>query len=144
METVSDSSVTRSQSISQRPSTLARVGANVAAAASVLTGKALIGLGLRRPPEGWRRTVGILLRSESTRFALSAFGLEVPPGADPIETRVARGLRSYLETEPDAHFALEWRPHVTIRRSVPYVDVVLLRFVDGVLRSIEPHLSDQG
>src|SRR5918993_3190728 len=144
MQTVSDSSVTDGQFNAQRPGTLARVGANVAAAVSVLAGKALIGLGLRRPPEGWRRTVGVLLRSESTRFALSAFGLRVPAGADAIETRVARGLLSYLEKEPDAHFALEWRPHVTIRRSVPYVDVVLLRFADGVLKSMAPNLSDRG
>src|ERR671912_848236 len=107
MQTVSDSSVTDGQFNAQRPGTLARVGANVAAAVSVLAGKAVIGLGLRRPPEGWRRPVGVLLRSESTRFALSAFGLRVPAGPlgnDAIETRVARGLQSYLENEPDAHF----------------------------------------
>ena len=145
MQTVTDNSVTNSRHAAQRPGTLARVGANVAAAASVLAGKALIGLGLRRPPEGWRRTVGILLRSESTRFALSAFGLRVPAGSDPVETRVARALHSYLESEADAHFALEWRSHVTMRRSVPFVDVVLLRFATGgALQSIEPHLSDRG
>ena len=148
METVTDSSVTNRRHAGQRPGGLARVAANVAAAASVLTGKALIGLGLRRPPEGWRRTVGVLLRSESTRFALSAFGLRVPagPAGDAgIETRTARALHSYLGNEPDAHFALEWRRHVTIRRSIPYVDLVLLRFGrDGSLQSIEPHLSERG
>ncbi len=76
--------------------TFVRLGATIAAAASVLAGKAMIAAGLRRPPEGWRRTVGILLRSESTRFALSAFGLRVPesglavpPGRDalPVQNR---------------------------------------------------------
>jgi len=129
----------------ERPGPLARVGANAAALASVLAGKAMIGLGVRRAPEGWRRTVGILLRSESTRFALSAFGLRVPAGDqhDAIETTTARALQAFLANEPDAHFALEWRKHVTIRRAIADVDVVLLRFAGaGTLQAIEPHLAD--
>ncbi len=129
----------------ERPGPLARAGASLAALASVIAGKAMIGLGVRQAPEGWRRTVGILLRSESTRFALSAFGLRVPPGdqQDGLETATARALRAFLATEPDAHFALEWRKHVTIRRAIAHVDVVLLRFAGaGTLQAIEPHLAD--
>jgi hypothetical protein len=136
----------------ERPGILARVGANVVAAASVLAGKAMIGLGIRRAPEGWRRTVGILLRSESTRFALSAFGLRVPAGGprtigepDSIEARTARGLLSFLASEPDAHFALEWRRSVTIRRAVAFVDVVVLQFSgDGTLGAVVPYLAAAG
>ena len=102
--------------------TLVRVGANIAAIASVLTGKAMIAMGLRQAPEGWRRTVGVLLRSESTRFVLSAFGLLVPDAAAPNDTalgaRTARGLLEFLAQEPDAHFALEWLKPVTIRRRI--------------------------
>ena len=94
-----------------------RLWVTITATASVLAGKAMIAAGLRRPPEGWRRTVGILLRSESTRFALSAFGLRVPeagsaapPGSDALQFRTARALQAFLATEPDAHFALEWLP----------------------------------
>src|SRR4029453_4919659 len=92
---------------------LMRLGATITAAASVLAGKALIAAGLRRPPEGWRRTVGILLRSESTRFALSAFGLRVPEagsavpsGGDPLQFRAARALQAFLAREPGAHFEI--------------------------------------
>ena len=95
----------------------------------------MIAAGLRRPPEGWRRTVGILLRSESTRFALSAFGLRVPdsgrqclPAATPLQYRTAQALQAFLATEPDAHFALEWRQPVTIRRRIACVDLVVLQF----------------
>ena len=128
----------------------ARLGVTVTAAASVLAGKAMIAAGLRRPPEGWRRTVGILLRSESTRFALSAFGLRVPAsasagpsGRDPFQFRTARALQAFLASEPDAHFALEWLPPVTNRRRIPAVDLVVLQFgADGSLEAIEPYLSD--
>ena len=145
METLTDSSVQPGNQ--PRPGTVSRLTATAAAAASVLSGKVAIALGLRRPPEGWRRTVGILLRGESTRFALSAFGLQVPPGppGDGIEPQTARALQTFLETEPDAHFSLDWQDHVTVRHRVAHVDVVLLRFgVDGALKGIEPHPAASG
>jgi hypothetical protein len=130
------------------PGALARLGASLAAAVAVVAGRILIGLRLKRPPEGWRRTVGVLLRSEPTRFALSAFGLRVPSDATldatgtPPEARVARALATFLSGERDAHFALEWRRPVTIRRPIPFVDVVILRFAaDGSLARIEPFLA---
>jgi hypothetical protein len=112
----------------------------------------MIGMGLRRAPEGWRRTVGILLRSESTRFALSAFGLRVPESSAPtpaqpdsIHTRTAQALLAFLAAEPDAHFSLEWRRPVTIRHRIPFVDLVVLRFADdGRLEAITPHLAASG
>lgn len=131
--TVNHTSERRAASTPASPGALVRAAANVAAIASVLAGKALIRLGVRRPPEGWRRTVGILLRSEATRFALSAFGLRIPAGApgDSTETSIARALRAFLAQEPDAHFSLEWRAPVTIRRRTTLVDVVVLRFAPG-------------
>ena len=129
---------------SAEPGPVARLGANVVAAASVLVGRAMIGLGLRRPPEGWRRTVGILLRSESTRFALSAFGLRVPGQQDSIEPGTAQALLSFFAHEPDAHFSLEWRRPVTLRRRLAFVDVVLLQFApDDTLEAVDPWLVGQ-
>jgi len=126
-----------------------RVAASVMAAASVLTGKALVACGLRRAPDGWRRTVGLLLRSEPTRFALSAFALRAPPaqsgvtGDALLEHRAAAALLSYLATQSDAHFALEWHPSVTIRRRTAAVDLVVMDFDEsGALRAISPFLSD--
>ena len=138
-------SVSESAPARNFPHILVRLGANAVAAASVLAGKAAIMAGLRRPPEGWRRTVGILLRAESTRFALSAFGLRVPGGGGPIEDRVARGLLAFLGQEPDAHFSLEWRPLVTLRRRTAFVDVVVLRFTaGGRLDGLQVWLSADG
>ena len=134
------------------PGSLARLAANLTAAASVLTGRALVRTGVRRAPEGWRRTVGILLRSEPTRFALSAFGLHVPvsistsagPGTT-TEDRIARGLQAFLAQEPDARFRLEWRRIVTIRRRIQSLDVVVLRFgADGLLEGLQPWLAANG
>jgi hypothetical protein len=114
----------------------------------VVTGRALVACGLRRAPDGWRRTVGLLLRAEATRFALSAFGLRVPTpprtgGNVRLEDRVAAGLRSYLATQPDAHFALDWQPAVTVRRGTMAVDLVVMEFGEsGALVAINPYLSE--
>jgi hypothetical protein len=40
----------------------------------------LIKLGLRREPDAWRRTVGVGLRSEGSKFGLSAFGVRASGG----------------------------------------------------------------
>ncbi len=121
------------------------LGVTVVSLASVLVGKALVACRLRRAPEGWRRTVGVLLRSESTRFALSAFGVRVPAiggAGTAIDTRIADALVAHLASEPDAHFSLTWDPWVTVRRRTEWVDVVVLRFsAAGDLAGIEPHLS---
>ena len=146
--TLDGSGVTRHRAAG--PGGLVRFSANIAAVASVLAGKAMIGMGLRRPPEGWRRTVGILLRSESTRFALSAFALRVPQSDvagsdDSLVTRIAQALVAFLAKEPDAHFCLEWRRPVTLRRRIAFVDLVVLRFAaDGTLEALEAYLAPDG
>ena len=111
----------------------------------------MIAAGVRRPPEGWRRTVGILLRSEATRFALSAFGLRVPASASAVppgrafRAETAHALQTFLATEPDAHFALDWLRPITNRRRTGVVDLVVLEFAaDGNLDGIAPHLSSAG
>lgn len=132
------------------PGALARLAATITAAGSVLLGRLLIATGLRRAPEGWRRTVGVLLRGEATRFALSAFDLNVPRRMDPaaaesLEPRVAAGLASFLRGEADAHFYLEWQLPVTIRRGLHAVDLVVQRFdTAGLLVAVEPHLAGAG
>ena len=144
--TLDGSGVTRHRAAG--PASLVRFSANIAAVAFVLAGKAMIGMGFRRPPEGWRRTVGILLRSESTRFAMSAFSLRVPNAragtghADSLETGTAHALLAFLAKEPDAHFRLDWRRPVTLRRRIPIVDLVVLSFsAESTLESIEPYLA---
>ncbi len=124
-----------------------KVAAGGLALVSVLAGKVAIACRLRRPPEGWRRTVGILLRSEPTRFAVSAFGLRIPgarPGeaSDRIAASAAEALAQYLSRAADAHFALDWLPAVTIRRRIAAVDLVLLAFSDdGRLDGVVPFLA---
>ena len=124
-----------------------RLTANGLALVSVVAGRLSIACRLRRPPEGWRRTVGILLRSEPTRFAVSAFGLHVPGGAragsaSEVERLAAAGLHDYLSRTPDAYFSLDWRPAVTRRQRVDAVDLALLEFDDeGALEQVAPFLG---
>ncbi len=124
---------------------LKKVGVTVVSLASVLVGKLLVAVGLRKAPEGWRRTIGVLLRSEPTKFALSAFGVRIPGTADAGRTagaRIADGLLAFFASEPDAHFRLEWTRWVTTRHRTPAVDVALLRFsAAGDLEAIEPRFA---
>lgn len=126
-----------------------RLGNAVVALASVLAGRTMIACRVRRAPEGWRRTVGILLRSEPTRFAVSAFGVHLPAaGLDTnqvtkIQRRTADELRRYLASQSNAHFALEWHDVITIRRRRSVVDLVLLQFAaGGDLESLTPFFAD--
>src|SRR6185436_19362871 len=105
------------------PTRAGRLGNTLVALVSVLAGQAMIACRLRRAPEGWRRTLGILLRSESTRFAVSGFGLRLPRAAadagqlaDVQQHHTADELRRYLAGQPDAHFGLDWADAVTVRR----------------------------
>ncbi len=91
---------------------------SIVALGYVLAGKLQVALGMRRAPDGWRRTVGILLRGEGTHFAVSAFGLRVPPEG------LIEGLHAFLSTQPDAHFELEWTPDETVRRRIDRVAAV--------------------
>ena len=135
-----------------RPTALApvvRFGNTLVALASVLVGKMMIACRLRRAPEGWRRTLGILLRSEPTRFALSAFGLRLPDAARDghdvaeVQRRIADELQQYLARQPDAYFALEWRDVITLRRRRTSVDVALLQFsAAGDLEGLTLHIAD--
>ena len=114
---------------------MSRLATKIVAFGNALAWKALVQTGLRRAPDGWRRTVGVLLRSEGTRFALSGFGLRAPSAP-------ADALRTYLAGQPDAHFRLEWHDLITFRRRTSSVDVVVLTFAaGGDLRNIEPHLA---
>jgi hypothetical protein len=129
------------------PAALQRLGATVVGNVSTLFGKALIAAGLRRPHEGWRRIMGIMLRSEFSRFAMASFGLRVPTDASgvSIEDRVAGALLGFLDGDPDAHFALTLRGPITLRRSIDHVDLVVLGFSQaGTLASVTPRLSRGG
>ena len=126
-----------------------RLGNALVALAAVLVGKAMIVSRLRRAPGGWRRTLGILLRSEATRFSVSAFGLQVPAAAAAVDEvaqvqrRTADELRRYLAAQPDAHFELKWHDVITVRRRRTAVDVVLLRFsAAGDLEAVTPQFAD--
>lgn len=129
-------------------SRIVRLGNALVALASVIAGKAMIACRLRQPPEGWRRTLGILLRSEPTRFAVSAFGLRLPAAATAAEDvremqrRTATELQRYLATHRDAYFALEWHDVITLRRRNAVVDVALLQFsAAGDLEAVTPHFA---
>lgn len=114
----------------------ARTAVNVLSLGYVLLGKLLVATGLRPVPGGWRRVIGVGLRGESTKFAVSAFGLR-PPGLN-----LAVALQRFLEAEPHARFRLDHQRWLTSRVPTKQVDVVVQRFAaDGSLEAIEPHLS---
>lgn len=114
----------------------ARAAVNVLSLGSVLAGKALVATGLRSVPGGWRGVIGVGLRAEATKFAVSAFGLR-PPASD-----LGPALQRFLDAEPHARFCLDHQRWLTLRLPTKHVDVVVQHFAaDGTLEAIEPHLG---
>jgi hypothetical protein len=123
---------------------IVRTALNTLAAGFVLTGKALVAARLRSLPTGWRQAVGVALRGEQSKFAVSAFGLKVPAGDDALdfEARVATNLADFLRTEPEARYRLGHTYRTTRRVGTKHVDLVVQHFnPDGSLGRIEPHLA---
>jgi hypothetical protein len=116
---------------------LDRTTAKVASAVALPVCAALTATGLRKTPDPWRRTLGVGLRSEGSKFVLSAFGLHVPPGPEPFvdlagvsefETNLLIAFAKFLDDEPDARFALSRSPHCDERVRTDHVDVALGQF----------------
>lgn len=125
---------------------IVRTTLNALAAGFVLTGKSLVAVGLRSMPDGWREVVGVALRGEQSKFAVSCFGLNVPesPETD-FEARAAKHLAAFLQTEPEARYRL-WHAAWSVTRSPrPFVDLIVQHFKsDGSLERIEPYLAPEG
>lgn len=122
---------------------IVRTALNVLAAGFVLTGKALVAARLRAVPDGWREVVGVALRGEHSKFAVSCFGLKVPDAPEPdFTSRVAKQLALFLQTEPEARYRL-WHAYWNATRFAhEHVDLVVQHFsADGSLERIEPHLA---
>jgi hypothetical protein len=94
----------------------------------------------------WRRMLGIELRSEGSKFVLSAFGL-IPPklpdaplaleNVSEFETNLLVSLRNFLASEADARFALRPDAICDYREKTTIVDVTFGQFSDsGELTSL--------
>ncbi len=99
-----------------------------------------LGWALRiRRPDPWRRTVGLGLRGEGSKFALCAFGLALfPDGAGPsevgigqVESVAARRVQETLQEDPGERWMLSFGRALVSRRRSSAADVCLLRFDDG-------------
>lgn len=115
---------------------LRRHALGLAAAGPILVGKSLVKLGLKPPPEAWRKLLGVALRGEPSKFGLSAFGLCVP--ADELPDR----LHAFLRTEPEAAYALTHTRHLCTRFACDTIDLVVQHFdVGGELTGIDTLLD---
>lgn len=113
-----------------------------ATASSALARRALVKL-TGREPDCWRRTIGLGLRSEATRFGLASLGLalEGDESLAAASDALVRRLAAFLVGEPAARWALEPRRHWVERIPWPRPDLVLADFADdGTLRSLAPCL----
>jgi hypothetical protein len=141
----------RSISVKNLTHQAALLSVNVASAVSFLTATLLIRLRLRRQPDPWRRTVGVGLRSEATKFALSAFGLRLPSSAAgecllPAAAGecFAERFAAFLQGIPAARYALRHDRFCSDRVENPHADVTLARFASGgELQSVWPVLDDR-
>src|SRR5579871_2640626 len=82
----------------------------IGAAGLVWVNRLLLGAGLRKRVDGWRRGASVSLTQETTRFVLSAFSLDVlgsEAGDGERERLLARRLAEFLEREKEFHCCVE-------------------------------------
>jgi len=101
-----------------------------------------------REPDGWRRALGLGLRSDGTKFGLGAFGLDlfsdlpepmqVTPTRKIAEAHFAKRWALFVAGESEAGWVLRHGPH-HVERLPGRGDVVLARFSkQGELEKIRP------
>jgi hypothetical protein len=122
---------------------------NTASAVSFLAASLLIKFKLRREPDPWRRTVGVGLRAEASKFCLSAFGVKktTRPGAAEhpakVDEEFAKRLAAFLRDEPSARFALRHGRFCCCRVVQPRAETTLVEFSPwGELLSILPIIDE--
>jgi hypothetical protein len=121
---------------------------NAASVISFLVATLLIKLRLCREPDPWRRTVGTGLRSEASKFGLSAFGVQTRSALtgenlSGDEQHFTRRFAAFLQTEPSARFALRHDRFSCYRVANECADLTLAEFSpSGELLSILPILDD--
>jgi len=100
----------------------------------------------------WRRTLGLGLRSDGTKFGLSAFGLDlfsdVPRENRPelsresAEAHFVKRWTAFIANEPEARWGLRHGTHL-VERVPDRPDIVVARFSDdGRLEKLEPYLLE--
>jgi hypothetical protein len=121
---------------------------NLTSAICFLAASLMIKLRLRCDPDPWRRTVGTGLRSEASKFALSAFGVKTgshwtAERFSGAEEDFAKRFALFLGNEPSARFALRhdrFCCHRVVNRAA---ETTLAEFSPwGELRSILPILDE--
>lgn len=99
-------------------------------------------------PDSWRRVVGLGLRSDGTKFGLSAFGLALFsncsdqerhfPTREQAEAHFVKRWAEFIRAEPEARWVLHHQKHF-VERQEGSGDLVVSRFsTDGELQKIEP------
>lgn len=102
-------------------------------------------------PDAWRRVVGLGLKSDGTKFGLSAFGLDlfsdVPAQASSALTREAAEAHfvqrwaQFIRGEPEARWVLRHRKH-HVERFPGNGEIVVAKFAeDGKLQKLETFLD---
>lgn len=101
-----------------------------------------------REPDGWRRALGLGLRSDGTKFGLSAFGLDLfsdlpeqertSATRKSAEAHFAKRWAAFVSGESEAGWVLRHRRH-HVERLPGRADVVVARFSpNGEMEKIEP------
>jgi hypothetical protein len=121
---------------------------NMTSAVCFLAATLMIKLRLRREPDPWRRTVGTGLRSEASKFGLSAFGVKTgslwtAERFSRVEEDFAKRFALFLRSEPSARFALRHDRFCCHRVVHQRAETTLAEFSPwGELRSILPILDE--
>ncbi len=106
-------------------------------------------LGFRPTVDGWRRATHAYLRTEHSKFALSAFRLrgKASGHGGPPEMEVSKRLLEFMEKEPRLQWRVDCHRFATVETRTSSVFLSIARFTgDGEIESLQPvclSMSDQ-
>jgi len=107
-------------------------------------------LGCNPKVDGWRKTTQVYLRTEESKFVLTAFRLKLPTGIscqmvneqEDRKVLVIKGLIDFFRNEPLTHCKVEWGMFFARKISKKEIDIVHSLFDDhGRLLEIIPYFS---
>lgn len=102
-------------------------------------------LGVPTKTDGWRKSGWAYLRTEQSKFVLTAFKLvfredqTAPPALDARKKVIIQKLQEFFKNEPETHWTILWTRHAARRQETDTVDFIHANFAeDGSLVSITP------
>jgi len=109
-------------------------------------------IGVKSSQDGWRKVTQSYLRTEHSKFILTAFRLDfqsdlsmkVNMTLDSAKAHLIARLSHFIRQQPTLHWQLQWHRFYAKQYKKSAIDIAHVTFEkNGALKAIDPHLDNQ-